>query len=203
MIRLSRSGPTPASPARLEGELVYLRPPLPEDWEPWAEVRGESSAYLKPWEPTWPPDALTDAAFLRRVRRLSTEWKTDEGYSFHVFQQGRGRLVGGIGLTQVRRGVSQTATLGYWVGQRYERRGYTTEAVNLVVRFAFRTLRLHRVEAACLPENLASRRVLEKAGFVREGYARQYLRIAGDWRDHLTFALLEEDRSGEGPAGRT
>ena len=197
MIRLSRSSASPASPARLEGEQVFLRPPAPEDWEAWSEVRSESHAYLKPWEPTWPPDALTESAYLRRVRRLITEWKTDDGYSFHVFEKARGALVGGIGLTQVRRGVAQTGTLGYWVGQRFERRGYTTEAVRLIVRFAFRTLQLHRLEAACLPENLASRRVLEKCGFVREGYARQYLRICGDWRDHLTFALLEEDRAGE------
>ncbi len=197
MIRLSRSGPAPASLARLDGDLVFLRPPAPEDWEPWAEVRRESRAYLKPWEPTWPADALTESAYLRRVRRLVTEWKADEGYSFHVFERVRGRLVGGIGLTQVRRGVAQTGTLGYWIGQRYERRGYTTEAVGLVVRFAFRTLQLHRIEAACLPDNLPSRRVLEKSGFVREGYARQYLRIAGDWRDHLTFAMLQDDPDGE------
>jgi ribosomal-protein-alanine N-acetyltransferase len=177
----------------LDGTLVFLRPPLPDEWVPWAELRSISRDYLVPWEPVWPTDALTETAYLRRVRRLATEWKTDEGYSFHVFERESGRLVGGIGMTQVRRGVAQTATLGYWVGQPFEKRGYTTEAVRLVTRFAFNALQLHRVEAACLPENLASRRVLEKAGFVREGYARLYLKIAGDWRDHLTFALLSED----------
>jgi ribosomal-protein-alanine N-acetyltransferase len=96
-------------------------------------------------------------------------------------------------LTQVKRGVAQIGTLGYWVGEPFQGRGYITEAVKLISRFAFTQLNLHRVEAACLPENIASRRVLEKAGFVREGYARLYLKIAGDWRDHLTFALLQED----------
>jgi ribosomal-protein-alanine N-acetyltransferase len=194
MIRLTRSGSSAhAAAARLDGSAVFLRPPQPDEWARWAEVRAESRYFLVPWEPTWPPDALTESAYMRRIRRLATEWKTDEGYSFHVFQKERGWLVGGIGLTQVKRGVAQTATLGYWVGEPYQRRGYTTEAVKLIVRFGFQQLKLHRIEAACLPENTASRRVLEKAGFVREGYARLYLRIAGDWRDHLTFALLQED----------
>ncbi|HLG90024.1 MAG TPA: GNAT family protein [Alphaproteobacteria bacterium] len=198
MIRLTRtSSPAPA-PARLDGTLVFLRPPQPDEWVAWAELRSVSRDYLVPWEPVWPPDALTETAYLRRVRRLAMEWKTDEGYSFHVFERAGGRLVGGIGMTQVRRGVAQAATLGYWVGQPFERRGYTTEAVRLISRFAFHALHLHRVEAACLPENLASQRVLEKAGFVREGYARRYLKIAGEWRDHLTFALLSEDADGAG-----
>jgi len=199
MIRLTRtSSPAPA-PTRLEGTLVFLRPPQPDEWGRWAELRAVSRDFLEPWEPTWPVDSLTEAAYLRRVRRLVTEWKTDEGYSFHVFEKAQGRLVGGIGLTQVRRGVAQMATLGYWVGEPFERRGYTTDAVRLVVRFALKSLLLHRVEAACLPENAASRRVLEKAGFVREGYARQYLKIAGEWRDHLTFAVLQDDAAGEPP----
>jgi len=193
MIRLTRTSSAAPAPTRLDGDLIFLRPPQADEWAAWAELRALSRDFLVPWEPTWPADALSETAYLRRVRRLMTEWKTDEGYSFHVFDRQRGRLVGGIGLTQVRRGVAQMATLGYWVGEPYERRGYTTEAVRLIVRFALQTLQLHRVEAACLPENIPSRRVLEKAGFVREGYARLYLRIAGEWRDHLTFALLKED----------
>ena len=193
MIRLTRtSSPAPA-PTRIDGKLVYLRPPLPDEWAPWADLRRISRDHLVPWEPVWPTDALTEAAYQRRVRRLIAEWKADDGYSFHVFERDQGRLVGGIGLSQVRRGVAQMATLGYWIGSPFGRRGYTTEAVALLVRFAFDSLRLHRVEAACLPENLASRRVLEKSGFMREGYARAYLQIAGAWRDHLTFALLRED----------
>jgi ribosomal-protein-alanine N-acetyltransferase len=188
----------------LDGSAVFLRPPQPDEWAAWAQLRGDSRKFLAPWEPAWPADALTESAYQRRIRHLSQEWKADEGYSFHVFQRvdtradsGRPRLVGGVGLTQVRRGVAQTATLGYWVGESCQRQGFTTEAVNLVVRFAFKNLQLHRIEAACLPENVASRRVLEKAGFVREGYARLYLRIAGEWRDHLTFAILSEDIAAE------
>jgi [ribosomal protein S5]-alanine N-acetyltransferase len=193
MIRLTRTSSNPPAASRLDGSAVFLRPPQTDEWSAWAELRADSRYFLTPWEPTWPPDALNESAYLRRVRRLATEWKTDEGYSFHVFQKERNCLVGGIGLTQVKRGVAQIGTLGYWVGEPFQGRGYITEAVKLISRFAFTQLNLHRVEAACLPENIASRRVLEKAGFVREGYARLYLKIAGDWRDHLTFALLQED----------
>jgi ribosomal-protein-alanine N-acetyltransferase len=193
LIRLTKTiSPVPI-PARLDGPMVYLRPPATDDWADWADIRAISRDYLTPWEPTWPADALSENAYQRRIRRLATEWKADEGYNFHVFEHQSGRLAGGIGLTQIRRGVAQTGTLGYWIGEPYQGRGYTTEAVGLIARFAFAGLQLHRVEAACLPENIASRRVLEKAGFVREGYARLYLKIAGDWRDHLTFALLRED----------
>jgi ribosomal-protein-alanine N-acetyltransferase len=203
MIRLTRSTTTTTAPTRLDGETVFLRPPQADEWEVWARVRADSRDYLAPWEPTWPSDALSENAYLRRLRRLATEWKGDEGYSFHVFDRVDGQLVGGIGLTQVRRGVAQTGTLGYWIGQRFQRNGFTTEAVRLVVQFAFQTLRLHRVEAACLPENAPSRRVLEKSGFLREGYARQYLMIAGAWRDHLTFARLSDDPPPSGVAGLT
>jgi ribosomal-protein-alanine N-acetyltransferase len=145
MIRLTRSASSSHAAAKLEGSAVFLRPPQPDDWPRWAEVRAESRYFLVPWEPTWPPDALTEGAYMRRIRRLATEWKTDEGYSFHVFQRERGNLVGGIGLTQVKRGVAQTATLGYWVGEPYQRRGYTTDAVRTIVRFAFQQLKLHRI----------------------------------------------------------
>ncbi len=193
MIRLSRLGSSATALTKLEGASVSLRPPQMADWASWADTRAQSREFLTPWEPAWPSDALTESAYMRRVRRLGAEWRADEGYSFHVFERDTGMLVGGIGLTQVRRGVAQAATLGYWIGEPYQRRGYTTEAVRLTAAFAFQTLQLHRIEAACLPENLASRRVLEKAGFGREGFARLYLRIAGAWRDHLTFALLQED----------
>ena len=198
MIRLPRPSFGATSPTRLEGGAVFLRPPQGAEFASWSELRSLSRDYLTPWEPAWPEDALTEAAYLRRVRRLSTEWKIDDGYSFHIFRRDDALLVGGIGLTQVRRGVAQAGTLGYWIGQPYQGRGFTTEAVKLVANFAFNHLHLHRVEAACLPENMPSRRVLEKAGFVREGYARRYLQIAGEWRDHLTFALLKEDLEGAG-----
>ena len=105
-------------------------------------------------------------------------------------------LVGGLALANIRRGVAQAGSLGYWVGAPYVRRGYMTAAVRALIPVAFDVLRLHRLEAACIPTNLASVRLLEKTGFRREGYARAYLCINGIWQDHLLYA-----RPAKRPAG--
>ncbi|HYC05300.1 MAG TPA: GNAT family protein [Azospirillaceae bacterium] len=181
---------------RLEGVRVYLRPPQPKDWRDWATLRERSREFLAPWEPTWPSDALTRASFLRRVRRQAAEWRSDEGYGFLVFDRATDRVAGGIGLTNVRRGVAQMGTMGYWVGKPYARQGFTTEAARLVLDFAFNQLGLHRIEAACIPTNEPSRGVLEKVGFQHEGYARGYLRIDGRWADHLLFGILRDEWRG-------
>lgn len=102
-------------------------------------------------------------------------------------------MVGSITMANVRRGVVQSANIGYWTGQPYIRRGYMAEAVQIVLDFAFRRLQLHRIEAACLEENAASKALLLKAGFRPEGLARKYLCIAGRWQDHETFAILRTD----------
>jgi len=194
VIRLLGGGGLTGLPAtRLDGERVFIRPPLPRDWQEWAELRQDSRAFLTPWEPTWPPDTLTRAAFTRRLRRQAVEWREDEGYSFLVFERLSGALVGGLGLGNIRRGVAQSGTIGYWVGEAHARRGYTSAAVALVLDFAFERLGLHRVEAACLPENMASRGLLEKLGFTYEGFARGYLRINGLWADHRLYAILREE----------
>lgn len=181
---------------RLDGERAYLRPAQIRDWREWADLREASRDFLTPWEPTWPADALTRTAFLRRLRRQAAEWRDDEGYSFLTFERATDRLVGGIGLSNVRRGVAQMGTLGYWIGKPFARHGFTTEAARLAVGFAFGQLGLHRVEAACLPTNEGSQGVLRNAGFTREGYARGYLRIDGRWADHVLFAIVRDDWRG-------
>ena len=177
----------------VEGEGVRLRPPRRADYQEWAELRSRSRGFLQPWEPTWPVDDLTRSAFRRRLEAYARERAAGIAYRFLVFRSHDDALVGGLSLSNVRRGVAQTATLGYWAGQPFAGRGHTTAAVNAAVRFAFKTLGLHRVEAACVPENDRSRRVLEKAGFEPEGRARAYLRIDGVWRDHLLFARIAEE----------
>lgn len=180
-------------PAKLlRGEGLYLRAPELRDFEAWSDLRGKSRAFLTPWEPTWPSDDLSLAAFRRRVRRNQQEIANDEAYPYLIFRDDD-LLVGGVTLGQVRRGVVQTATLGYWLGEAFARRGMMTAAVITVITYAFATLRLHRIEASCLPHNEASMRLLERVGFTREGYARAYLRINGIWQDHLLYGLLEDD----------
>jgi [ribosomal protein S5]-alanine N-acetyltransferase len=180
-------------PFRLAGGAVVLRPPERGDYEAWASLRGRSQGFLAPWEPSWPPDALARANFRARVARYAEDWRTDQAYNFFIFARDE-TLLGGIGLANIRRGVSETASLGYWIGEPFARQGYMTASLPLVLDFAFERLRLHRIEAACLPINLPSRTLLLHAGFAEEGYARQYLCIDGKWQDHLLFAILRDAR---------
>jgi [ribosomal protein S5]-alanine N-acetyltransferase len=177
----------------LRGEDVLLRVPQPGDFEEWTALREQSYAFLKPWEPTWPSDDLTRSSFRRRLKRYSIEVENDQAYPMFLFRRRDNVLVGGLTLSNVRRGVAQTCSLGYWMGAPFAGQGYMTAGVRAVLPFVFGTLRLRRIEAACLPSNLPSMRLLERVGFQREGYARRYLCIDGEWRDHVLYALLRED----------
>ena len=177
----------------LRGDGIYLRPAVSGDFSAWVRLRSESREFLTPWEPVWPEDDLTRAAFRRRLRRQSDEMARDEAFSFLIFDAGVDTLMGGLTLGGIRRGVAQSGTLGYWMGAPHAGKGRMTRAVTAAVRFGFSTLRLHRIEAACLSENVASQTLLERNGFQREGLARAYLRINGAWRDHLLYALVEPE----------
>jgi ribosomal-protein-alanine N-acetyltransferase len=177
----------------LIGDGVVLRVPQMADYEAWAELRAASRAFLKPWEPTWPADDLTRAAFRRRLKRYTLELENDQAYPFFLFSEGDGALLGGLNLSNVRRGVAQACSLGYWMGAPHAGKGHMSAGVRAVLPFVFGALRLRRIEAACLPSNVPSIRLLEGVGFVREGYARRYLCIDGVWQDHLLFALLRDD----------
>jgi ribosomal-protein-alanine N-acetyltransferase len=186
----------------IAGEGVVLRTPQAGDHAEWAALRAASRDFLTPWEPTWPTDDLSRTSFRRRIKRYSEDQRADLAYAFFVFRRLDNALVGGLTLANIRRGCAQAASLGYWMGAAYARQGYMTAAVSAVVPFAFATLRLHRVEAACIPTNAASVRLLEKTGFTREGFARQYLCINGIWQDHLLFARLVDDPVPPVPPGR-
>ena len=188
---------SPDHDLKLEGEGVRLRPHRSADFVEWAELRSGSRAFLQPWEPTWPADDLTRAAWRRRLAAYAHDMERGLAFPFLVFRQGDNAMVGGITLSNIRRGVAQMGSIGYWAGQPFTRRGHTLAAVRAVTRFAFDNLGLHRVEAACIPTNEASRGVLLKAGFTQEGMARAYLRINGMWQDHLLFGLITPGRAGE------
>lgn len=189
---LFRLGSSFETATLVRGDGVYLRPAEMRDFEDWANLRERSRNFLVAWEPVWPADDLTRAAFRRRLRLHAEEMSRDEAYPFLVFREDE-TLVGGLTIGQIRRGVAQTATLGYWMGEPFAGRGYMSRAVRAAAGFVFSMLRLHRLEAACLPQNDASMRLLESVGFKREGYARAYLRINGRWQDHVLYALLESD----------
>ncbi len=168
---------------RLERNRVYLRFPVQRDWRNWAALRAESRDFLAPWEPTWAYDALTRGAFRRRLKMYKAELRQGVTYSFLILRRVDDVLLGGITLSNLRRGVAQSATLGYWIGSPYRNQGYMTDSLAVILEFAFSRIGLHRVEAACLPANEASRRLLLRSGFREEGYAREYLRISGRWQD--------------------
>jgi ribosomal-protein-alanine N-acetyltransferase len=165
------------------------------DCAEWAALREASRDFLTPWEPTWPVDDLTRSSFRRRIKRYSEDQRSDLAYAFFMFRKPDDVLVGGLTLANIRRGCAQAGSLGYWMGAPYARQGFMTAAVNALIPFAFTTLKLHRIEAACIPANIASVRLLEKTGFKREGFARQYLCIDGAWQDHLLYARLKDDSS--------
>jgi ribosomal-protein-alanine N-acetyltransferase len=184
------------SPA-LKGGRVTLRLPQASDYREWAALRAASRGFLEPWEPRWAPDELDRVAWRQRLSRYVEDYAAGTAVPFFIFENDKGALIGGVTLGNIRYGVAQTGQIGYWIGERYAGRGLMLDALGLLVTFTFETLRLHRIEAACIPDNLRSLRLLEKAGFRREGLLRSYLRINGIWQDHYLYALVAGDRPGE------
>lgn len=188
--RRSRSG------AELQTDRLILRPPQMRDCDQWAALRRESREFLSPWEPEWSRDHLSNRAFRNRVVWAERAIRQGEAYPLFLFRRSDGQILGGVTLSNIRRQPAQAATLGYWIGEAYAMQGYMTEALTALRGHAFRALDLSRLEAACLPDNIASRRLLERCGFEYEGVARAYLQIDGDWRDHALYASLRADRRG-------
>ena len=177
----------------MNGSGVTLRLPVIADYLAWAELRAASREFLVPWEPKWGIDELSRAAFKVRLRHYERDFREQTGYAFFMFRDFDDALVGGLTVTNVRRGVTQSCALGYWTGARHAGQGFMTAGVRASCAFAFGQIGLHRIEAACLPANAASIRVLEKTGFQQEGLARRYLKINGVWQDHKLYARLSDD----------
>jgi len=181
---------------RLETERLVLRLPEMADQGAWARLRRESAGFLKAWEPLWARDHLTRPAFRNRVSWARRTLEEGRGAPLFIFEREGERLLGAITLDNVRRGPAQSGTVGYWIGADFAGRGYMTEALGAVRDHAFDRMDLSRLEAACLPENQASRALLERCGFKYEGVAQSYLQIAGRWRTHVLYAALRWDRRG-------
>ena len=182
---------SPQAFAMLRDEVIFLRAPTIEDYKAWATLREASRAFLRPFEPTWPADDLTKRAFRRRLRFQTNARIKDESYHFLIFRNSDEALLGGIVLGDIRRGVAQMGALGYWIGAPFKQEGYMRRAVNCVTDFGFNELLLHRIEAACLPNNIASEKLLRSCNFGFEGTAKSYLKINGEWQDHLLFAKIK------------
>ena len=185
----------PGWPVELVDGPVRLRPLRLRDGAAWVESRTRNVDWLREWEAT-PPGAPAEvptsaATFVTMTRRLRKEARRGSGLPFAVLYEGQ--FAGQLNVASVTRGSLHSASLGYWVDQRFAGRGIMPTAVALVVDHCFWSVGLHRVEVNIRPENAASRRVVEKLGFREEGLRRAFLHIAGDWRDHLSYALTREE----------
>jgi ribosomal-protein-alanine N-acetyltransferase len=171
--------------AAIIGERVFLRAPTRKDRAEFIALNRASVRFHRGLvSPPTQPEQY--AAFLERCRRADCE-------GFLVCRTQDGAIVGAINLSQIFRGGFQNAYMGYHVGAQYADKGYTTEALRLMLRYAFEHLKLHRLEANIQPNNVASLALVKRAGFVREGFSRRYLKICGRWRDHERWAIIAED----------
>ncbi len=186
---------------RVETERMTLRLPEHSDWRQWSELRDASGEFLSKWEPVWANDHLTRRAFTNRVYWAQRAEAQGTALPMMMVRREDNLLLGALTLDNIRRGPSQTGTFGYWIGQPFARQGYMREAILALTHHAFTRMDLSRMEAACLPENTASRGVLEKCGFKYEGVAQSYLQINGRWRNHVLYANLRGDRRGKTDAG--
>ncbi len=184
----------------LLSERLELRLPRRADYIAWVTTRRDGVDFLQPWEPIRGRDYETKASFYSRMGWAHRAARNKSAFPFMIIRREDARLLGAITLDNVRFGPAKAGTVGYWIGPDFARQGFMREALETVVDFAFERLDLSRIEAACLPENEASRGVLEKSGFKYEGVAQSYLQIAGRWRTHVLYARLRDDRRGESHA---
>jgi len=191
----------PRRTVRIETERLTLRAPAMGDFLSWSDLRARSIDFLAPWEPAWAEDHLSRKAFSNRVWWSERAIAGGTALPLFLIRREDGALVGAITLDNIRRGPAQSGTLGYWTGAAHARQGYMREAIEAVVHHAFDRLDLSRIEAACLPENTASRGLLERCGFKYEGVAQSYLQINGRWRTHVLYAALRADRRGRAETG--
>lgn len=180
----------PPADSLITSARLVLSPVRKSDYADWSRLRGASRSYLEPWEPRWPSDALSRSDWQRRMKAWQRAWRDGSGFVFLIRRIDNNELVGGVSLTQVRGWPVDTGSLGYWLGETYAGNGYMREAVEAVCHWAFKQVMLARIEAGIVPGNERSRRVLESAGFAEEGFARAYLEIAGERRDHILFGLV-------------
>ncbi|MEM7241419.1 MAG: GNAT family protein [Pseudomonadota bacterium] len=192
---------TRKEPVHIPTASCYLRLPAKRDHVDWARLRSQSAEFLRIWEPVWAPDHFSKRSFQNRVYWARRVFNDQTAIPLFIFRSNDDALLGGITLDNIRRGPSQSATLGYWIGQDYARQGYMSEAIKALVAYSFSKLDLSRIEAATLAKNAPSRGVLEKSGFKYEGVAQSYLQIDGKWRNHVLYANLRSDRRGKTGAG--
>ena len=177
----------------ITGQKVTLRPPQYSDWKAWADERKKNKLYLQPWEPLWSINELERSSFVKRVRMFERLSHNDQAYSFLIYKSDNEDFIGEVNISNVQRGIIQSCTIGYWIAKDCEGKGMMSESLELVKEFIFNELKLHRIEAACLPHNMPSLKVLLKNGFIKEGTARKLLKINDKWQDHTVLSFILDD----------
>ena len=184
---------TPKLVISATGADFHLALPQKADFDSWSSVRNDSKSHLQPFEPSWSSDGLSQRTYSVFVRLAHRDFKRGVGVSLLLKRNEDGMVIGGVSLRNVRRSASQSATLGYWIGAPYSGAGRMKQAVKSIVAYGFDALDLHRIEAACLPDNMPSIAVLTANGFEAEGRSKAFLRIDGHWQDHERFAIVNEN----------
>ena len=177
----------------ITGRKVILRPPQYSDWKAWADERKKNKLYLQPWEPLWSINELERSSFVKRVRMFERLSHNDQAYSFLIYKSDNEDFIGEVNISNVQRGIIQSCTIGYWIAKDCEGKGMMSESLELVKEFIFNELKLHRIEAACLPHNIPSLKLLLKNGFIKEGTARKLLKINDKWQDHTVLSFILDD----------
>ena len=167
-----------------------LRPPMKRDWGEWVAIRRYNEEFLQPYEPSWSSNYQDQDYYLRRLARQKTEWDAGRGAYFLIYHAKNHNLIGGVNLNNICYGAARYASLGYWLDKDYEGQGYMRESIAAIIDYAFNTLELRRLNAACLIDNNRSVRLLQSLGFEEEGLAKKYLQIDGEWQDHRLFGLI-------------
>ena len=185
---------------KINTKRCYLRLPQLRDYELWVNLRRKSEDFLEAWEPERDRNFYSLSSYKARVKWANQKFNEKKTIHAFIFRQEDDILIGAITLSHLKRGAAQSASIGYWLGEPYVKNGYMSEAVKAIIFQAFKNFELSRIEAATLPENQASRSLLESIGFKYEGVAQSYLQIAGRWRNHVLYSLLRDDRRGRCPS---
>ena len=172
---------------------IYIRSPKRKDWRTWVDLRRNSYDFLKEWEPFWSLADCTKSAYMRQLRMQKVKAINDQAYAFLCFDLEQDVLLGGINISNVQRGISQTANIGYWLGEEFTNQGYMNEAMIAILPFLFEQMKFNRVQAYTLPENKRSRNLLHKLNFREEGLIRKCMKINDIWRDHILYSKLAEE----------
>ncbi|WP_010650284.1 GNAT family N-acetyltransferase [Oceanobacillus massiliensis] len=174
----------------LTGKNIYLKPLTAGDADAMLELQIHNRAFFEAFSMLRDSSFYTKETQLENIKKYEEEREQDLGCHFGIFKNEDDLLVGTINLFHLLRGSLQSAFIGYFLDKKHNGKGYTTEAAKLMVSYAFEVLKLHRIEAGVMPHNIGSIRVLEKAGFHKEGLAKKNVKINGKWEDHQVLAII-------------